>query len=110
MMCDLACSEIAEHIRAASGVVERTDLSPRGRSEGGKTAKPKECFCCVTFSHGKSEFKSLPAAVKQKFGQRGRENRHARGEVGSESDERQCLRGTSMASLAHELVVCPAWK
>ena len=66
-MCDLACDEIAKHIRAASEVVECTDLSPRGRSEGGKmsqdrgkgvkTAKPKECFCCVTSSHNKNEYK-----------------------------------------------------
>ena len=65
-MCNLVCDEKTELIkagqtRAVSGVVERTDLSPRGRGEGGKmsqdrgkgvkTAKPKECFCCVTSSH-----------------------------------------------------------
>ena len=116
MMCDLACDEIAEHMRAASEVVERTNLSPHGRSEGSKmcqdrgkgvkTAKPKECFCCVLSSHNKNEYKNLPAAVKRKFAQRGRANRHASKEVESESDERQCLRGTSMASPAHELGVC----
>ena len=41
MMCDLACDEIAEQIRAASGVVERTDLSPRGRGEGGKMSQDR---------------------------------------------------------------------
>ena len=63
MMCDLACDEMAKHGRAASDVVERTDLSPRGRGEGGKmsqdrgkgvkTAKPKECFCCLICSETK---------------------------------------------------------
>ena len=63
--------------RAVSGFVERADLLPRGKGEGGKksqdggkgvkTAKPKECFCCVTSSHSKSEHKNLSAAVKQKF-------------------------------------------
>ena len=105
--------ETAEHIRAASGVAERADLSLRGKGEGGKmsqdggkgvkTAKPKECFCRATSSHSKSEYKNL--SVKQMFAQRGRTNWHARTEVGSESDERQCLRGTSMASPAHELGV-----
>ena len=47
-----------------------------------KTAKPKECFCCVTSSHSKSEYKNLSAAVKQKFAQRGRTNRHVNVEVG----------------------------
>ena len=56
--CDLACDEMAEHIRAASGAAERADLSPRDNGEGGeksqdgskgvKTANLKECFCCVT--------------------------------------------------------------
>ena len=115
MMCDLACDETAEHIRAASGGAEHADLSPRGNGEGGKTsqdrgkgvktAKPKECFCCVTSSHSKSEYKNLSAAVKHKFAQRGRTNWHARIEVDSESDERQCLRETSTASPAHELGV-----
>ena len=91
MMCDLACDEIAEHFRAVSEVVECTDLSPRGNAEGGKksqdgskgvkTAKPKECFCCVTPNHSKSEYKNLSAAVKQRFAQRGRANRHASEEV-----------------------------
>ena len=77
MTCDLACDEIAEHIRAASGPAERADLSPPDNGEGGKksqdgskgvkTAKPKECFCCVTSSHSKSEYKNLSAAVKQRF-------------------------------------------
>ena len=96
--------------------MERADLSPRGKGEGGKksqdegkgvkTAKPKECFCCVTSSHSKSEYKNLSAAVKQKFAQRGRTDRHAGVEVDSESDERRCSRGTSMASPAQELGVC----
>ena len=76
------------------------------RGKGVKTAKPKECFCCVTSSHNKSESKNFPAAAKQKFAQRGRANRHASEEVDSESDERQCLRRTSMASPARELCVC----
>ena len=69
MMCDLACDEIAEHIRAAPGVVERTDLSPRDKGEGGKksqdggkgvkTVKPKKCFCYVTSSRSKCEYKNL---------------------------------------------------
>ena len=64
------CDETTEltkagQTRAISGVVERADLSPRGKGEGWKksqdggkgveTAKPKECFCCVTSSHSKSE-------------------------------------------------------
>ena len=116
MTCDLACDEIAEHIRAASGAAERADLSPRGNGESGKksqdgskgvkTAKPKACFCCVTSSHGKSEYKNLSPAVKQRFAQRGRANRHASEEVNSESDERQLLRGTSMARAAHKLDAC----
>ena len=115
-MCDLACDEVAKHIRAESEVMERTDLSPRGRGEGGKmsqdrgkgvkTAKPKECFCCVTSSHSKSEYKNLSAAVKQRFAQRGRANRHTSEEVDSESDERQWLRGTSMARAAQRLDAC----
>ena len=119
-MCNLVCDETTELIKAGqtrgeSGVVERADLSPRGKGKGGKksqdegkgvkTAKPKERFCCVTSSHSKSEYKNLSAAVKQKFFQRGRTNRHASVEVGSESDERRCSRGTSMASPAHELDV-----
>ena len=115
-MCNLACDETTELIkagqtRAVSGVVERADLSPRGKGEGGKksqdegkgvkTAKPKELFCCVTSSRGKSEHQNLSAAVKQKFAQRDRTNRHA----SSELDERRCSRGTSMASPAHELDV-----
>ena len=44
--------------------------------------------------------------MKQRFAQRGRENRHAIEEVDSESDERQWLRGTSMASPAHKLDAC----
>ena len=69
MMCDLACDEIAEHIRAAPGVVERTDLSPRDKGEGGKksqdggkgvkTVKPKKCFCYATSSRSKCEYKNL---------------------------------------------------
>ena len=116
MMCNLARGEMAEHIRAASEVVERTDLSPRGRGEGDKmsqdrgkgvkTAKPKECFCCVTSSHNKSEYKNFSAAVKQKFAQRGRANRHASEEVDSESDERQWLRERSMARAAQKLDAC----
>ena len=62
-MRNLACDETTEltkagRTRAVSGVVERTDLSPRGKGEGGKksqdggkgvkTAKPKECSCCAT--------------------------------------------------------------
>ena len=120
-MCNLACDETTEltkagQTRAVSGVVERADLSPRGKGEGGKksqdlgkgvkTEKPKECFCCVTSCHSKSEYKNVSAAVKQKFAQRGRTNRHANAAVDSESDERRCSRGTSMASLAHELGVC----
>ena len=120
-VCNLACDETTEltkagQTRAVSGVVERTDLSPRGKGEGGKksqdgckgvkTAKPKECFCCVKFSYSKSEYKNLSAAVKQKFAQRGRTNWHASVEVDSESDERWSLKGTSMASPAHELDDC----
>ena len=71
-----------------------------------KTAKPEECFCCVTSSHSKSEYKNLSAAVKQKFVQRGRTSRHASVEVDSESGKRRCSRDTSMASLAYELDVC----
>ena len=81
-MCNLACDETTELIkagqtRAVSGVVEHADLSPRSKGEGGKKsqdeskgvkiAKPKERFCCVTSSHSKSEYKNLSAAVKQKF-------------------------------------------
>ena len=88
----LACDETTEltkagQTRAVSGVVERADLSPRGKGEGGrksqdggegvKTAKPKECFCCVTSSHCKSEYKNLSAVVNQKFAQRGTTYRHA---------------------------------
>ena len=117
----LACDETTEltkagQTRAVSGVVERADLSPRGKGEGGKksqdggegvkTAKPKECFCCVTSSHSKSEYKNLSAVVNQKFAQRGTTYRHANIEADSESDERRCSRGTSMASPAHELDVC----
>ena len=120
-MCNLACDETTELIkagqtRAVSVVVERADLSPRGKGEGGKrsqgggkavkTAKPKEYICCVASSQSKTENKNLSAAVKQKFAQRGRTNRHTNVEVASESDERRCSRGTSMASLAHELDVC----
>ena len=112
MMCDLARDEITELIKAGqtsavSGVAERADLSPRGKGGGGKksqdkskgvkTAKPKECFCCVTFSQRRSEYKNLSAAVKQKFAQGGRTCRHASVEVDSES---------GMASLDHELDVC----
>ena len=62
--------------------------------------------CCVTSSRSKSEYKNLSAAVKQKFSQRGRTNRHASEKVDSESDERQWLRGTSMARVAHKLDAC----
>ena len=41
MMCDLACDEITEHIRGVSGVVERADLPPRGKGEGGKKSQDK---------------------------------------------------------------------
>ena len=54
------------------------------RGKGVKTAKPKECFCCVTSSHSKSDYKNLSAAVRQKFAQRGRTNRHASEKVDSE--------------------------
>ena len=62
-MCNLAYDETTElpkagQTRAVSGVVERADLSPRGKGERGKkaqdkskgvkTAKTKECFCSVT--------------------------------------------------------------
>ena len=119
--CNLARDEATKLIkagqtRAVSEVVERTDLSPRDKGEGGKksqdggkgvkTAKPKECFCCVTSSHNKSEYKNLSAAVKRKFAQRGKANRHASEEVDSESDERQWIRGTSMARAAHKLDAC----
>ena len=106
----------AGQTRAVSGVVERTDLSPRGKGEGGrksqdggksdKTATPKKCFCCVTSSHSKSDCKNLSAAVKQRCTQRGRANRHTSEEVDSESDERQWLRGTSMARAAQKLDAC----
>ena len=120
-MCNLAYDETTElpkagQTRAVSGVVERADLSPRGKGEGGKkgqdkskgvkTAKTKECFCSVTSSESKSEYKSVSAAVKQKFAQRDRTNRHGIVEVDSESDERRCSRVKSMASSAHELDVC----
>ena len=120
-MCNLARDETTKLIkagqtRAVSEVVERTDLSPRSKGEGGKrsqdggkgvkTAKPMECICCVTSSHSKSEYKNLSAAVKRKFAQRGRTNRHASEEVDSESDERQWLRGTRMARAAHKLDAC----
>ena len=44
MMCNLVCDETIELIkagqtRAVSGVVERTDLSPRGKGEGGKKSQ-----------------------------------------------------------------------
>ena len=118
MMCNLVCDETIELIkagqtRAVSGGVERTDLSPRegGRkSQDGvksdKTAKPKKCFCCVTSSHSKSDYKNPSAAVKQRFAQRGRANRHTSEEVDSESDERQWLRGTRMARAARKLDAC----
>ena len=125
-MCNLACDETAELVkagqtRAVSGVVERADLSPRGKGGGGKksqdkskgvkTAKPKECFCCVTSSHSKSEYKNLSAAVEQKFVQRVRTSRHANVEVDSESDERRCSRWSGMASPAHGLdVVLLPWR
>ena len=120
-MCNLARDETTKLIkagqtRAVSGVMERADLSPRGKGEGGKksqdegkgakTAKPKERFCCVTSGHSKSEYKNFSAAVRQKFAQRGRTHRHANAEVDSEPDERRRSRGTSMASVAHELDVC----
>ena len=100
MMCNLVCDETIELIkagqtRAVSGVVERTDLSPRGKGESGrkshdgrqsdKTTKLKKCFCCVTSSHSKSNYKNLSAVVKQRFAQRGRANRHTSEEVDSES-------------------------
>ena len=69
-------------------------------------SETEERFCCVTSSHSKSEHKNLSTAVKQKFAQRGRKNWHANVEVDSESDEKRCPRGTSMASLVHELDVC----
>ena len=107
MMCDLACDETSQHIRAVSGVAERADLSTRGkggggnksqdRSKGVKTEKPKECFCCVTSSQNKSEYKNLSAAEKQKFAQRGRTSRHASVEVDS---------GSGVASPARVLDVC----
>ena len=59
----------------------------------------------MTSRQSKSEYKNLSAAVKQKFAQRGRTNRHTSVVVDSESDERRCSRGTSMAP-AHELDVC----
>ena len=90
--------------------------SARTKGEGGrksqdggksdKTAKPKKCFCCVTSSHSKSDYKNLSAAVKQRFARRGRANRHTSEEVDSESDERQWLRGTSMARAAQKLDAC----
>ena len=54
----------------------------------------------------KSEYKNLSAAVKQRFEQRGRTNRHGSERVDSESDERQWLRGASMARAAHKLDAC----
>ena len=43
-MCNLACDETTEHTkagqtRAVFGVVERADLSPRGKGEGGKRSQ-----------------------------------------------------------------------
>ena len=38
----------------------------------------------MTSSHSKSEYKNLTTAVKQKFAQRGRTNRHASAVVDSE--------------------------
>ena len=82
-MCNLARDETTKLIKAGqtsavSEVVERTDLSPRGKGEGDnksqdggkgvKTAKPKKCFCYVT---SKSEYKNLSASVKRKFAQCG---------------------------------------
>ena len=60
----------------------------------------------MTSSHSTSEYKNLSAAVKQRFAQRGRANRYASEEVNSESDERQWLKGTSMARAAHKLDAC----
>ena len=45
MMCDLACDEIAERIRAASGAPERADLSSRGKGEGGKKSQDGSKRC-----------------------------------------------------------------
>ena len=107
MMCDLACNEIVKHIGAASGAAEGAGgkISQDG-GKGVKTAKSKKCLCCVTSSHSKSEYKNFSAAVKRKFAQRGRANRHASEEVDSESDERQWLRGTGMARAAQKLDAC----
>ena len=59
--CSLACDETSElnkagQTRAVSGVVERADMSPRGKGECGKksqdggkgvkTAKPRELLLC----------------------------------------------------------------
>ena len=60
----------------------------------------------MTSSHSKSEYKNLSAAVKQKFAQHGRANRHASVGADSRSDERQCSRETSMARAAHKLGIC----
>ena len=122
---NLACDETTELIkagqtRAVSGVVERVDLSPRGKGEGGeksqdggkgvKTAKPKERFCCVTSSHSKSEYKNFSAAVKQKFAQRGRTNQHANVEVDSESDETVLKRDKHGEPCSRTGCLFPPWR
>ena len=95
------------------GSTRHADLSPRGEDKGGKrswrkdrgvkTAKSKECHCCVTSSHNRSEYRVLLTAVRQKFAQRGRTSWRASAEVDPEAGKRKCSRGVDMATSAHEL-------
>ena len=104
---ELARMEAINYLRAKQtwtpGTADPMDLSPLGKSKGGKkgkskgkgdkTPKPKPCFYCGKPGHSKSECKNFSAALRQKAVQPDRAGRYAGVEVDPETGKRKSSGG-----------------